>query len=108
MSTTRRLWMLIPLVVLSASLAGCGTLITLIEGPMNFDEEEIAHPYSGTRFSLGGVRKTEGSVALVFAIDLPLSFAGDTVLLPIRLVQELYLFIVGRPEPEAPLEPEAT
>jgi uncharacterized protein YceK len=106
MSKTRRLLMLLPLAVLSASLAGCGTLITLIEGPVDFDNNKIAYPYSGTRFSLGGARKSP--VAFIFVIDVPFSLAGDTVVLPIRLVQSLYSRFFGSDEPVEVLEPEAT
>jgi len=106
MSQTRRLVMLIPLVVLSVSLAGCGTLITLVEGPVDFDNKPIAYAYSGTRFSLGGARKSP--VGFIFVLDLPFSIVGDTVLLPIRLVQSVYERIFGGEEPEEVLEPEAT
>jgi uncharacterized protein YceK len=106
MSKTRRLLMLLPLAVLSASLAGCGTLITLIEGPVNFDNKAIAYAYSGTRFSLGGARKSP--VAFIFVIDVPFSVVGDTAVLPIRLVQSLYFRLFGDDKPVEVLEPEAT
>lgn len=106
MSQTRRFLRLFSLVVLSASLAGCGTLITLIEGPVDFDNKPIAYAYSGTRFSFGGARKSP--VAFIFVLDLPFSFVGDTAVLPIRLLQSLYERIFGGEEPEEVLEPEAT
>ena len=105
MSQTRRFVRLFSLVVLSASLAGCGTLITLIEGPVDFDNKPIAYAYSGTRFSLGGARKSP--VAFIFVIDLPFSFVGDTVVLPVRLLQAGFAYLFPA-EIEEAIEPEAT
>jgi uncharacterized protein YceK len=105
MSKTRRLLWMLPVAVLCASLTGCGTLITLVEGPIDFDNRPIAYAYSGTRFSLGGARKSP--VAFVFAVDLPFSFVGDTAVLPLRLLQAAYAYLFPE-EVEEAIEPEAT
>jgi len=105
MSKTRRLLWMLPVALLSASLTGCGTLITLIEGPIDFDNRPIAYAYSGTRFSLGGARKSP--VAFVFVVDLPFSFVGDTAVLPVRLLQAGFAYLFPA-EIEEAIEPEAT
>ena len=97
------------LALLLSGLCGCGTIITKIEGPMNWEGEEISPLYSGARFSLGGARTSE--VAFVWAIDLPLSLAADTGVLPISLLQVGYDYVAGSlfsDEEEVVLRPEAT
>jgi uncharacterized protein YceK len=95
--------------LLAASLVGCGTIITKIDGAKTFDDRKISPIYSGTRFSLGGARISP--VAFVWIIDVPLSFAADTALLPVSILQVIYGSIKDRYFPEEEtviIEPEAT
>jgi uncharacterized protein YceK len=96
------------LVLLTSTLFGCGTIITKIEGPMNWAGKPISPLYSGTRFSYGGAQQSE--VFYVWVIDVPLSAAADTGVLPISLLQVGYgaaakLFPA---EEEVVVRPEAT
>lgn len=95
--------------LLATALVGCGTIITKIDGPKTFDDKEISPIYSGTRFSIGGARISP--VYFIWIIDVPLSFAADTALLPVSLLQAIGGAIADRyfPEEEVEvLEPEAT
>ena len=82
-------------IALLALSSGCGTLITQVDGPLfapgkrsfNWDEKEISPIYSGTRLSFGGARKSD--VYYVWIVDLPLSFAADTAILPLAILQDV-------------------
>jgi len=109
MKTMSRLLKRTMLALLLSGLCGCGTIITQIEGPMNWEGKQISPLYSGARFSLGGARTSE--VAFVWAIDLPLSLVADTGVLPISLLEVGYGYVAQSffpSEEEVVLRPEAT
>jgi uncharacterized protein YceK len=100
----------IALLVLSS---GCGTLITQIDGPLfapgkpsfNWDEKKVSPIYSGTRLSFGGARKSD--VYYVWIVDLPLSFAADTLILPLAILQDVAARVADLfREEETPTGPE--
>lgn len=74
---------------------GCGTYFTIRGGPPGFGL------YSGVRADVRNVQQPDchfplGNAAI---LDLPLSFAIDTLLLPVSLVYELF-FKSERPSGE--------
>jgi uncharacterized protein YceK len=95
--------------LLATGLLGCGTIITKIDGAKTFDDKEISPIYSGTRFAIGGAQLSP--VYFVWVIDVPLSFAADTALLPVSILQVIGGAIGDSFFPEEEtivIEPEAT
>lgn len=72
------LYKLIGLLLISLSLSACGTVLSLMENDYT--------PYAGVARDLGYMRE-QGVFSFIVVIDLPLSFAFDTLLLPITLTQ---------------------
>ena len=67
------------------ALSGCGTVITwgADEQLTGITSAETIAPYSGARMDLGALRHAFPSVIWPIALlDLPLSFALDTIVLP--------------------------
>ena len=90
-------------------------MITQVDGPLfspgkraiNWDQQQVSPIYSGTRLAFGGARKSD--VKFVWLIDLPLSFAADTAILPIALLQDVAARIADLfPDEEETENPEAT
>lgn len=72
------LYKLSGLLLISFNLSACGTVLSLMENDYT--------PYAGVAKDLGYMRE-QGVFSFIVIIDLPLSFAFDTLLLPITLTQ---------------------
>jgi len=100
---------------LLTTASGCGTMITQLDGPLfapgghafDWDGKKASPIYSGTRLSLGGVRKSE--IVYFWIADLPFCFVADTALLPLTILQDIGSRIAdrfGEDEEEVVLEVE--
>lgn len=76
MKRTLYKWSFLLLIILN--LSACGTVLSLMENDYT--------PYAGVAKDLGYMHE-QGVFSFIVIIDLPLSFAFDTLLLPITLTQ---------------------
>jgi uncharacterized protein YceK len=78
-------------------MSGCGTVTTIVRptaactgpGAAQLQLDKPRYIYSGIRCDAGWF-KQDWPVSLLFVPDFPLSFAADTLLLPVRIAQAIW------------------
>ena len=78
--------------VMTLALTGCGTLMTL-DQPETYSgvQEDVSRLTFSKTVPAGDVGEAFGTILLYpfIIIDVPLSFVGDTLMLPVKGIQKL-------------------